>query len=51
MYHKNNERDYNCERNYNAYKISKGEKGKEWFIYELESYEPYELDDDYIVSI
>lgn len=50
MYRKNNEHDYHCERNYNDYKIAKGEKGKDWFIYELESYEPYELDEDYIVS-
>ena len=44
MYRNNNERDYNCERNYNDYKISKGEEGKEWFIYELESYEPFEIE-------
>ena len=50
MYRKNNERDYKSERSYNDYKIAKGEKGKEWFIYELESYEPYELDEEYIVS-
>ena len=44
MYRNNNERDYNCERNYNNYKIAKGGEGKEWFIYELESYEPFEIE-------
>ena len=44
MYRNNNERDYNAERSYNSYKISKGEQGKEWFIYELESYEPFEIE-------
>lgn len=51
IYRNNNKRDYDSERSYNNYKISKGEKGKEWFIYELESYEPYELNEDYVLSI
>lgn len=51
MYTNNNERDYTSERKYNDYRISKGHKGKDWFIYELESYEPYELNENYVVSI
>lgn len=44
MYTKSNERDYIAERRHNDYQISKGRKGKEWFIYELESYEPFEIE-------
>ena len=49
LYANNNERDYLSERSYNEYRISKGHKGCDWFIYELESYEPYELDETVIV--
>lgn len=51
LYTNNNERDYLDERKYNDYRISKGYDGKDWFIYELERYEPYELDENYIISI
>ena len=51
IYKKNNKRDYDFERSYNDYRISKGYECKDWFIHELESYEPYELDEDYVVSI
>ena len=44
MYRKNNERDYNAERRTNEYNISKGRPPKDWFIYELESYEPFEIE-------
>lgn len=44
MYTKSNERDYIAERRYNDYQISKGREGKEWFIYELERYEPFEIE-------
>lgn len=44
VYHNNNERDYNSERRMNEYNISKGRPAKDWFIYELESYEPFEVE-------
>ena len=44
MYENNNQRDYLHERNYNDYRISKGYEGKDWFIYELERYEPFEIE-------
>ena len=44
IYRKNNERDYNAERRTNEYNISKGRPSKDWFIYELESYEPFEIE-------
>ena len=44
LYRKNNERDYHAERRTNEYNISKGRPSKEWFIYELESYEPFEIE-------
>ena len=44
VYRKNNERDYNAERRTNEYNISKGRPPKDWFIYELESYEPFEVE-------
>ena len=44
VYRKNNERDYNDERRTNEYNISKGRPPKDWFIYELESYEPFEVE-------
>lgn len=28
----------------NEYNISKGRPAKDWFIYELESYEPFEVE-------
>lgn len=44
IYENNNQRDYLHERNYNDYRISKGYEGKDWFIYELERYEPFEIE-------
>ena len=49
LYTNNNQRDYLDERRYNDYRISKGYESKEFFIHELESYEPYELSEDRII--
>ena len=45
-----NELDYAIERRNNEWAIAKGGKPKEFFIYELESYEPYMVTDDKIVD-
>lgn len=40
----NNELCVESERSADNYRKSKGENGKEWFVYEHESYEPYAVE-------
>lgn len=44
-----NDLNYVIERRENEYRISKGKKGKDWFIYDMESYEPYEVPEEMMV--
>lgn len=51
LYTNNNKRDNLSEIKYNEYRKSMGYEVRDWLINELESYEPYELNENYIVSI
>lgn len=41
--------EYEDERKWNEYNIRRGNKGKEWFIHEIESYEPWEVPQEVMV--